>query len=154
MKEVRMECLRTPYVVSSNPLASMVQSCPSARTHGRVYADVPIYPLGNFIMDATVRPSYRRPSSHRPRPRPSVRPSIRLSLSVCPSVRSSILVRSSIRPSVHPCPSASSLELPYELIYDDTIHLLIHTLIGQFHTNSASNVLIKVVELYILGSFP
>jgi hypothetical protein len=34
MKEVRIECLRTPYIASPNPLASM------ARTHPCVHADV------------------------------------------------------------------------------------------------------------------
>jgi hypothetical protein len=66
MKEVRMECLRTPYVVSPNPLASMARMLP-------VHANMPIYPLGNFITDATVHPSNGRPSGHCPCPRPSVR---------------------------------------------------------------------------------
>jgi hypothetical protein len=44
----------------------------SARLHARIRADSAIYPGGNFITDAIVRLSHRRPSSHRPRPRPSV----------------------------------------------------------------------------------
>jgi hypothetical protein len=46
---------------------------PLARTHARVRTDAAIYPRGNFIMDATVRLSHGRPSSHRPCPHPSVR---------------------------------------------------------------------------------
>jgi hypothetical protein len=41
-------------------LAVSVRIYPCAR------ADVPIYPRGNFITDATVRPSHGRPSNHRP----------------------------------------------------------------------------------------
>ena len=51
MKEVRMECLRTPYVVCPNPLASMVSMLP-------VHADMSILSPGNFITDATVCPSH------------------------------------------------------------------------------------------------
>jgi hypothetical protein len=45
----------------------------AARLHGRtcVRTDVPIYPRGNFITDATVRPSHGQPSGHRPTVRPS-----------------------------------------------------------------------------------
>jgi hypothetical protein len=47
-----------------------------SRTHGRIYGhvrtDVLIYPLDNFITDATMRSSHGRPSGHRPRRRPSV----------------------------------------------------------------------------------
>jgi hypothetical protein len=70
MKEVRMECLRTPCVVSSNPLASMARTL-------LVRADAQIYLLGNFITDAIVRPSHGQPSGHCPHPRPSVRPFVR-----------------------------------------------------------------------------
>jgi hypothetical protein len=48
----------------------------SARTQGRVCMDAPIYPRGNLITGATVRPSHGRPSGHRPIVRPAVRPSI------------------------------------------------------------------------------
>jgi hypothetical protein len=68
MKEVRMECLRTPYVVSPNPLASM------ARTHWRLRGRE-CFTLGNFITDATVHPSHERPSGHCPTVYRSVRPS-------------------------------------------------------------------------------
>jgi hypothetical protein len=44
--------------------------CPSARMHSRVHADARVLPLGNFITDATVRPSHGRPSGHRPTVRP------------------------------------------------------------------------------------
>jgi hypothetical protein len=39
----------------------------SVWTHGHVRVDVPIYPLGNFITDAIVRPSHGQPNGHRPR---------------------------------------------------------------------------------------
>jgi hypothetical protein len=38
-----------------------------------VRADASVLPPGNFITDATVRPSHGRPSGHRPIVRPSVR---------------------------------------------------------------------------------
>jgi hypothetical protein len=44
----------------------------SART-GRVRADTSVLPPGNFIMDATVRPSHGRPNGHHPIIRPFVR---------------------------------------------------------------------------------
>jgi hypothetical protein len=44
----------------------------SVRTQGCVRADASVLPLGNFITDATVRTSHRRPSGHRPSVRPSV----------------------------------------------------------------------------------
>jgi hypothetical protein len=45
----------------------------SARTLGRVRVDASVLSLGNFITDATVRPSHGRPSGHCPSIRPSVR---------------------------------------------------------------------------------
>jgi hypothetical protein len=44
-------------------------------THRRVHADASILSPGNFITDAIVRPSHRRPNGHRPIVRPSVHPS-------------------------------------------------------------------------------
>jgi hypothetical protein len=38
----------------------------SVRTHGRVCVDASVLPPRNFITDATVRLSHRRPSGHRP----------------------------------------------------------------------------------------
>jgi hypothetical protein len=43
------------------------------RGHAHVRVDASVLPPGNFIMDATVRPSHGRPSGHRPSVRPSVR---------------------------------------------------------------------------------
>jgi hypothetical protein len=43
----------------------------SARTDRWVRADASVLPLGYFISDGTVRPSYRQPSGHRPTVRPS-----------------------------------------------------------------------------------
>jgi hypothetical protein len=57
-----MECLRTPYVVPWHPW----------RGRQRVRADASVLPPGNFITDATVRPSHGRPCDHRPTIRPSV----------------------------------------------------------------------------------
>jgi hypothetical protein len=45
----------------------------SARTLGCVRVDASVLPPGNFITEATVRPSHGRPSGHRPVVRPSVR---------------------------------------------------------------------------------
>jgi hypothetical protein len=39
--------------------------------------DVSVLPPGNFVMDATVRPSHARLSGHRPSVCPSIRPSVR-----------------------------------------------------------------------------
>jgi hypothetical protein len=44
--------------------------------HTRVRADASVLPPGNFITDATMRPSHGRRSGHRPTVRPSVRPSV------------------------------------------------------------------------------
>jgi hypothetical protein len=60
-----MECLRTSYVVSSNPLASMAWMLP-------VRVNTSVLSPRNFITDAIVRPSHGRPSGHY--------------LTVCPSV--------------------------------------------------------------------
>jgi hypothetical protein len=72
MKEVRMECLRTPYVISSNPLASMAWTHLRPRGPSRVRVDTSVLPPGNFVTDATMHPSHGRPSSHRLTVRPSV----------------------------------------------------------------------------------
>jgi hypothetical protein len=45
----------------------------SPRTYRGVRADTSILSPGNFITDATVRPSHGRPSGHHPTVRPSVR---------------------------------------------------------------------------------
>jgi hypothetical protein len=39
---------------------------PYPRGDARVRADASVLPRGNLIRDATVRPSHRRPSGHRP----------------------------------------------------------------------------------------
>ena len=85
MKEVRMECMRTPYVVYLNPLA-----LPSMQMHMSIRADAHYVhtdacehprrqqhfnPPNNFIMDATLRPNHGQPNSHRL--------SIHLSVIVC-----------------------------------------------------------------------
>jgi hypothetical protein len=44
----------------------------SVRMHRLVRADASILPPGNFITDATVRPSHGRPNGHRPTVHPSV----------------------------------------------------------------------------------
>jgi hypothetical protein len=68
MKEVRMEYLRTPYVVPCHGLDA-------ARLRGRMRAPARLlvrprgrecFTPGNFKKDATVRPSHGRPRSHRP----------------------------------------------------------------------------------------
>jgi hypothetical protein len=41
------------------------------RGHALVRTDASVLPPGNFITDATVRPSHRRPSGHRPSVRSS-----------------------------------------------------------------------------------
>jgi hypothetical protein len=69
MKEVRMECLRTPYVV---PWHSWPGRCPSTRTPARPRGHECFTP-GNFKKDAIVRPSHGRPRGHRPTVRTSVR---------------------------------------------------------------------------------
>jgi hypothetical protein len=46
------------------------------RLHGCKGADVSLFTPGNFITDATVRPSHGRPGGHRPSIHPSVRPSV------------------------------------------------------------------------------
>jgi hypothetical protein len=62
MKEVRMECLRNPYVVPWH------HDVDATRPRGRQ-----CFTLGNFITDATVRLSHGRPCGHHPTVRPSVR---------------------------------------------------------------------------------
>jgi hypothetical protein len=73
-----MECLRTPYVVSPNPLASMAWTLP-------VRVDVSVLSPGNVITNATVCPSHRRPSGHH--------------LSICPSV---IVRVTTLPPTIQP----------------------------------------------------
>jgi hypothetical protein len=46
----------------------------SARTLGCVRTDARVLPPGNFITDATVRPSHGLSYGHRPIVHPSVRP--------------------------------------------------------------------------------
>jgi hypothetical protein len=70
MKEVRMECLRTPYVVLWHPWRGR---CPSARTHVHICTDGSVLPPSNFITDAIVRPSHGRPCGHCLTVHPSVR---------------------------------------------------------------------------------
>jgi hypothetical protein len=55
--------------------------CTLSKSLGIHGADVPIYPLGNFIMDIAVRPSHGWPNGHCLHPCPSV-DSVRPSLSV------------------------------------------------------------------------
>jgi hypothetical protein len=57
---------------STRTLVLSVWTCWVRADAARVRTDVPIYPRGNFITDATVRPSHGRPSSHRPTVRPTV----------------------------------------------------------------------------------
>jgi hypothetical protein len=65
-----MECLKTPYTVSPNPLASMAWTlC--------VCADASVVIPSNFITDAIVHPSDGRPSGHRLTICPSVCPFVR-----------------------------------------------------------------------------
>jgi hypothetical protein len=54
-----------------------------SRGYARVRANASVLPPGNFVADATVRPSHGRPSGHRP----TVRPSAIVRVTTLPSMK-------------------------------------------------------------------